>query len=1158
MLLKKYGKIPILTLSQWLIWAMLFSISSVHAQPCIDVQHSSDGNNRNICSCVWSDTESYDVGILHVDSTNQFTGQYDQVAQSLLVGEYFPISGDLLSDDNTVNSKKQVIRYDAAGNVQSIISYAPPFLDEQNNIAEVRLQSKGYESDGTIRGSSIYSPSSAAIGGMLDKVHIFRNPTEENEFFSCTTDDLGFFVSSSEQSFSIEDVPPLDTIEQLTEGSSCKSVTFTSPAQDDRYQNLCRCVLEERVEIYTSLQFFGNYSGQATYDVGLLRNVHQIRAPYAYDNLDIEMYSYIPISGDYTNYDISVESKKQFERYDATTGKVIEIASYEQIHTLSDKLRVKEYNQQGQLLKNTTSIFDNIALKANTTYTFKNPSKENEFFSCSTNSDGYFVSASEPFSIDSYVPQALPTDNDSGNAAKDHTCAEVSYDTEGSNVCRCIYDYNDTSPISYYAYDAGFLKKDDSYHTVPLHRAYDGILTHENLPPEDYTPITGDVVGENDRVLSTQQVIRYDDKGRIIEIFSHAQPVVDSNNMVIESKVDIRRPNADGSFTKTTESINTLTLEPNSTYIFRVPATENEFFACETNSQGIFSAAHEPFTIDRSIEQPPVEEEIVEHTCEDVVPYSPTLEAEKGSPNRSFNTCGCKYTQDSGQPTNYEVGMLYNNSMAHVQFWKMFDDVAASMYVHDYSPIMGDAMSSEASIQSKRQFERYDSNGKVMEILTYAQPVLEEFSLDMVKEAKLHSQTLNSDGSIVTDTTSTIDSIGLKPNETYIFKAPFGENQFFSCNTNAQGDFISANKPFTIDVQEDEPDNAEPEDNDNPPVDNTPSETPTNTGSGSVTTIPSAPTYHMLSVSGSAAHIRSTPAGIDCAYGSGTCSKSFKRGTSVKLDVIEIKTAVGLSQNDYNIEWDGNHHSCASQMINLTSNVGCMVRVYGKPGVDDSQGQDTDTTEPVIITPVVNSVRIVNFSAHSQIKGGARDLMLGFLLEGDDTSDLLLHAYILDKGVLPKLELRKLKIAENSNISSSLLQRRQQPSDFTFGNNVSQGIYTLTMGSAGTHGRGMTGITLQGGTLKPSLLSARGYVSRTQPLVFNMIAEGKGTQKVRVRQYSLDGNANANLFMLNMHKGETVGTGQVYMSTEISAGTYAIVLFTHQGEGINMIQVELP
>lgn len=162
--------------SGWLISIMLLLASAVQAQPCLEVRHSSD--KHNICSCVWGNhSESYDVGLLHVDSENQFSDQYDGVAQSLRVGEYTPISGDALNDNTYVDSTKQTIVYDALGRVQTIFNYISPFLDPDTGVMTApRMHYKAYNSSGSVIGNTIYIPSSVSIG-LPNETYTFRNPT---------------------------------------------------------------------------------------------------------------------------------------------------------------------------------------------------------------------------------------------------------------------------------------------------------------------------------------------------------------------------------------------------------------------------------------------------------------------------------------------------------------------------------------------------------------------------------------------------------------------------------------------------------------------------------------------------------------------------------------------------------------------------------------------------------------------------------------------------------------------------------------------------------------------------------------------------------------------------------------------------------------------
>ncbi|MCV6637619.1 Ig-like domain repeat protein [Candidatus Albibeggiatoa sp. nov. NOAA] len=310
---------------------------------------------------------------------------------------------------------------------------------------------------------------------------------------------------------------------------------------------------------------------------------------------------------------------------------------------------------------------------------------------------------------------------------------------------------------------------------------------------------------------------------------------------------------------------------------------------------------------------------------------------------------------------------------------------------------------------------------------------------------------------------------------------------------------------------------------------------------------------YQLSVAGSQAHIKSNPSGIDCEYGSGTCAKLFDRGARVELELVGIKTAHGLSAEDYNITWFGDS-DCKDLVVRMHDSVTCAVRVQGKPGVDYSGGNATEND--TINNPVTNQLEFLNFSGHSSLRGGAEDIFLGFILEGSGTADVILHADVLDNGVLPQLDFNEV-IVSNQGVYGQLLNRRQQSESFILEQTVGEGIYTIQMSSVGTKGRGQAAITLKNNQLKLSSLSIRGYLK--DYLVLNFIVGGEGAQKVHVKPLILSGNVVTELHLLNLITqqaliSETTGDGA---TTEVSAGAYAILLKVVEGEGVGMIGIDL-
>ncbi|MCV6638083.1 choice-of-anchor D domain-containing protein [Candidatus Albibeggiatoa sp. nov. NOAA] len=318
---------------------------------------------------------------------------------------------------------------------------------------------------------------------------------------------------------------------------------------------------------------------------------------------------------------------------------------------------------------------------------------------------------------------------------------------------------------------------------------------------------------------------------------------------------------------------------------------------------------------------------------------------------------------------------------------------------------------------------------------------------------------------------------------------------------------------------------------------------------------------YLLGVAGHLAHIKSNPSGINCEYGEGSCTAMFDRGTNVQLELVKIKTADGFSQEDYNITWDGTDSGCAKQSVTMNNGIRCLVKVHGKQGMDYSSGNSNNAGNTTHSTttenePVTGQLELLNFSGHSTLNGGEEDVILGFILEGDGTTDVILHADILDAGVMPQLDLNQVIIDEQS-IRGDLLKRHQHSENFILEHTVGEGIYTLQMSSLGVKGRGMAGISLKNNQLDLTNLSVRGHLKDF--LVLSFIVSGEGTQKARINTRVLSGGVVTELHLLNLSTqqglvNESIAEGKII---EISAGAYAILLKVIEGEGIGMIEADL-
>ena len=381
----------------------------------------------------------------------------------------------------------------------------------------------------------------------------------------------------------------------------------------------------------------------------------------------------------------------------------------------------------------------------------------------------------------------------------------------------------------------------------------------------------------------------------------------------------------------------------------------------------------------------------------------------------------------------------------------------------------------------------------------------------------------------------------LAANKRYYFKNTSEDNDYYSCTTDSQGLFTK-NAEIGLKKCDDGSIQA---------VCPAPASTPTEVIRPVAANPPPQPDYYQLSVAGSLAHIKSSPSGIDCEYGEGSCSKMFDRGATVKLELVNLKTTEGLTKDDYDIEWFGDS-DCNDQVVTMHDMKRCAVRVYGKQDVDYSPKTASNTTV------TIGQLDFLNFSGHGMLRGGAEDVILGFILEGTGTADIMLHADIIDQGVLPKFDLNQVLHDEAKGYYGKMLDQQESSESFTFNKTIQAGIYTIQLSSNGLKGRGMAGISLKNNTLNLTNLSVRGHLQ--QPLVFNFIVNGTGSQKATISSSILEGKVETQMTLINLATGQSISSNAGFTNgttVDIVAGSYAVVLETLTGQGVGMIEIDL-
>ncbi|WP_353571276.1 Ig-like domain-containing protein, partial [Candidatus Albibeggiatoa sp. nov. BB20] len=346
--------------------------------------------------------------------------------------------------------------------------------------------------------------------------------------------------------------------------------------------------------------------------------------------------------------------------------------------------------------------------------------------------------------------------------------------------------------------------------------------------------------------------------------------------------------------------------------------------------------------------------------------------------------------------------------------------------------------------------------------------------------------------------------------------------------------------------------------------------------------------YYQFGVSGSQAHIRSIPSGIDCEYGAGDCKAMFYRGTKIKLELVNIQTPTGLTLADYNVIWSGDP-DCEDQHIDMQNHINCLVRFYGKP--DSSNKDNSNISENTPDSNVPNSniledtpdlnepnsnisenspdsnvrasntsqLNFLNFSGNAVLNGGAEDMILGFILDGTGLSDVTLHAEKLEHGVLPQITLNEvLYDASLGFFYGNVLIQEQNTENFILNETLAAGSYTIQMSSTAVSGRGMTGISLQNNQLDLTNISVRGILD--DPLILNFIVESQNSRNVTVRSHILQGQVETQMKIINLTTGQILAEHIPQTEdaiVEVSTGAYAVILDTLSGDGIGMIGVDL-
>ena len=214
----------------------------------------------------------------------------------------------------------------------------------------------------------------------------------------------------------------------------------------------------------------------------------------------------------------------------------------------------------------------------------------------------------------------------------------------------------------------------------------------------------------------------------------------------------------------------------------------------------------------------------------------------------------------------------------------------------------------------------------------------------------------------------------------------------------------------------------------------------------------------------------------------------------------------------------------------------------------------------------------LNFSGHGISRGGAEDLVLGFILKNSGAAYTQLHAAGLGytpltngSTIAPKADFYQVLYDEIAGNFYSKLLHDSPSSNLTIAFSPSkitlrEGIYTMLLYPSNTvpqnQKRGMVGISLKSTALTLSDLSVRGHLQELVGL--NFIVGGTGTQKMKISSTILEGHAETQLILSNLSTGQILfhGVGLTSGTVDIGAGAYAATLNTLSGEGIGMIEID--
>lgn len=316
------------------------------------------------------------------------------------------------------------------------------------------------------------------------------------------------------------------------------------------------------------------------------------------------------------------------------------------------------------------------------------------------------------------------------------------------------------------------------------------------------------------------------------------------------------------------------------------------------------------------------------------------------------------------------------------------------------------------------------------------------------------------------------------------------------------------------------------------------------------------PDYYLLTIGSPNGRVYTSPAGIDCDHGQGTCQAMFKRGQRVKLHVEPPK---GL----YFAGWTGSS-SCDMENLIMARGYNCLAHFY-------AHSATTNTPNELINFSIRGRIQAQSSCDAHTNQPEAEVLVAGFILQ--NAGLIMLQASPLQAGVNPKLLLKQTIIDANGKITAQpidtndnwaqhpnatqipVVLRPHEESEAALLLNLPAGIYTATAcmseQSELDTGIALISITNLQAQTQINNLSGRGYLGQgEESLIAGIHLENSA--RLYINGQDLAGN-NTVLQLLQLS-----GENQYDLSDNLLdfvPGSYALTLKPNNTNGMGIISI---